>query len=208
MGATVLAAGKEVGPRRPRRARPKRACAWLRAAPPLPSAVRRSGQMGRDEGRPDPSTPGPRPGSNKGLTGKRAERDRRSLPCAPSPSMDQEATGRPPETAHDGVGGSPLRPEAGAGGRTRRCITACGAAESGGQGSHNAPDPAVVAGHCGPLEWAGAAGREPATEHRDNPPLSGDLVCKRPFRFQSGTEMSIIRDGIATKLRQMLHGID
>ncbi len=42
---------------------------------------------------------------------------------------------------------------------------------------------------------------EPATEHRDNPPLSGDLVCKKPFRFQIATEPGQKRDKAWTESR-------
>ena len=47
-----------------------------RPCPPLRAAA---AWGRRDEGRPDSSTPGLRPGPNKGLTGKQAGRDRTAL---------------------------------------------------------------------------------------------------------------------------------
>ena len=51
-----------------------------RPCPPLRAAA---AGWRQDEGRPDPSTPSLRPGSNKGLTGKRAGQGRTASPLSP-----------------------------------------------------------------------------------------------------------------------------
>ncbi len=100
---------------------------------------------------------------------------------------------------------------AGAGGRTKRCIAAFGAAEGGGQGSHDEPRSGRRRWSLRPAGMGWNYGPGTCSSSCDNPPLSGDLVCKRPLHFQSGAKLGLTRAIFApkslrgaTKLGQML----